>query len=130
VLREVAARFPHDLDESRAAIRGWSFGGYLAALGVLRRPDVFAAAIAGAPTADERLYDTCYSERYLGHPVTNADVYEANSLIPLAANLTKPLMIIRGLADDKVHVAHSLRLSSALLAAGRPHEVLDHPSGP
>jgi dipeptidyl-peptidase-4 len=124
VLTEVAAMFPGDVDTSRVAIRGWSFGGYLAALGVLRRPDIFAAAIAGAPTTDERLYDTCYSERYLGHPDTNDDVYEANSLIPLAPRLSRPLMIIHGLADDNVHVAHSLRLSNALLAAGKPHEVL------
>lgn len=124
VLGAVAAMFPDDVDTSRVAIRGWSFGGYLAALGVLRRPDVFGAAIAGAPTTDERLYDTCYSERYLGNPETSADVYEANSLIPLAPNLSKPLMIIHGLADDNVYVAHSLRLSSALLAAGKPHEFL------
>jgi dipeptidyl-peptidase-4 len=124
VVAEAAAIFPADLDTDRVAIRGWSFGGYLAALGVLRRPDVFAAAIAGAPTTDERLYDTCYSERYLGHPDTDAAVYEASSLLPLAPNLTKPLMIIHGFADDNVYIAHSLRLSNALLAAGRPHEVL------
>jgi dipeptidyl-peptidase-4 len=124
VLAAVAAMFPEDVDTSRAAIRGWSFGGYLAALGVLRHPEVFGAAIAGAPTTDERLYDTCYSERYLGHPDTNDAVYEANSLIPLAPNLARPLMIIHGLADDNVYIAHSLRLSSALLAAGKPHEVL------
>ncbi len=123
-VREVAALYPDDVDTSRVAIRGWSFGGYLAALCVLRHPDVFHAAIAGAPTTDERLYDTCYSERYLGHPDTNAEVYDANSLIPLAPQLRRPLMIIHGLADDNVYVAHSLRLSTALLAAGRPHEVL------
>jgi dipeptidyl-peptidase-4 len=93
-------------------------------LGVLRHPEVFGAAIAGAPTTDERLYDTCYSERYLGHPDTNDDVYEANSLVALAPRLARPLMIIHGLADDNVYIAHSLRLSSALLAAGKPHEVL------
>lgn len=124
VLGGVAAMFPDDIDASKVGIRGWSFGGYLAALGVLRRPDVFGAAIAGAPTTDERLYDTCYSERYLGHPDTNAHVYDANSLIPLAPELSKPLMVIHGLADDNVFVAHSLRLSGALLAAGKPHEVL------
>lgn len=124
VLAAVAAMFPDDVDTSKVAIRGWSFGGYLAALGVLRRPDIFGAAIAGAPTTDERLYDTCYSERYLGHPDTNADVYDANSLIPLAPNLSRPLMIIHGLADDNVYVAHSLKLSNALLAAGKPHEFL------
>ena len=123
-LREVAALYPDDLDLERVAIRGWSFGGYLAAACVLRHPDVFAAAIAGAPTTDERIYDTCYSERYLGHPDTDGDVYDANSLIPLAPQLRRPLMIIHGLADDNVYVAHSLRLSQALLAAGRPHEYL------
>lgn len=121
---EVATRYPDDVDTTRVAIRGWSFGGYLALLGVLRRPDVFAAAIAGAPTTDERLYDTAYSERYLGDPNTNPHVYEANSVIPLAPQLSKPLMIIHGLADDNVYVAHSLRLSTALLAAGKPHEFL------
>ncbi|WP_375489045.1 prolyl oligopeptidase family serine peptidase [uncultured Jatrophihabitans sp.] len=123
-VRAVAELYPDDLDLTRVAVRGWSFGGYLAALCVLRHPDVFAAAIAGAPTTDERLYDTCYSERYLGDPRTDADVYDANSLLPLAADLRRPLMIIHGLADDNVFVAHSLRLSSALLAAGRPHEYL------
>jgi dipeptidyl-peptidase-4 len=123
-LREIAGQYPDDLDLSRVTVRGWSFGGYLAALCVLRHPDVFAAAIAGAPTTDERLYDTAYSERYLGHPDTNAEVYEANSLLPLAASLRRPLMIIHGLADDNVYAAHSLRLSAALLAAGRPHEYL------
>ncbi|WP_375485606.1 prolyl oligopeptidase family serine peptidase [uncultured Jatrophihabitans sp.] len=120
----VAARFPDDVDAGRVGIRGWSFGGYLAALCVLRHPDVIHAAVAGAPTTDERLYDTCYSERYLGHPDEHPHVYEANSLVPLAPQLRRPLMIIHGLADDNVYVAHSLRLSSALLAAGRPHEVL------
>ena len=56
------------LDLERVAIRGWSFGGYLAALAVLRRPDVFHAAVAGAPVTEWRLYDTHYTERYLGDP--------------------------------------------------------------
>ena len=123
-VRAVAERFPDDLDTTRVAIRGWSFGGYLAALAVLRHPDVFGAAIAGAPTSDERLYDTCYSERYLGDPHVNADIYDRNSLIPLAPGLTRPLLIIHGLADDNVYPTHALTLSGALLAAGRPHEFL------
>ena len=124
VLHEVAKRYEGDVDTGRVGIRGWSFGGYVAALGVLRHPDVFAAAVAGAPVTDLRLYDTCYTERYLGHPSDNADVYDANSLLPLAAGLGRPLMLVHGLADDNVLVAHTLRLSSALLAAGKPHEVL------
>jgi dipeptidyl-peptidase-4 len=119
----------HPLDLSRVAIRGWSYGGWLAALAVLRRPDVFHAAIAGAPVTDWRLYDTHYTERYLGDPAANSEVYSRNSLITndglsSPAEPHRPLMIVHGLADDNVVVAHALRLSSALLAAGRPHEVL------
>ncbi|GHE29303.1 peptidase [Streptosporangium violaceochromogenes] len=117
-----AAQFPDDLDLSRVGIRGWSFGGFLAALAVLRRPDVFHAAIAGAPVTEWRLYDTCYTERYLGHP--DEGHYESPSLLADAGRLERPLMLIHGLADDNVVSAHTLRLSSALLAAGRPHTVL------
>jgi dipeptidyl-peptidase 4 len=112
------------LDLDRVAIRGWSFGGYLAALAVLRCPDVFHAAVAGAPVTEWRLYDTHYTERYLGDPGHRTEPYEASSLIPLAPELTRPLLLVHGLADDNVVAAHTLQLSSALLAAGRPHEVL------
>lgn len=122
-LHAVAAVEP-DLDLTRVGIRGWSYGGYLAALAVLRRPDVFHAGIAGAPVTDWRLYDTHYTERYLGHPADEPEVYDANSLIADAPKLERPLMIVHGLADDNVVAAHTLRLSSALLAAGRPHTVL------
>ena len=120
----VAERYPDDVDPGRVGITGWSYGGYLAALAVLVRPDVFHAAVAGAPVTEWRLYDTCYTERYLGHPDEQPDVYDANSLLPLAPRLERPLMLIHGLADDNVVAAHTLRLSSALLAAGRPHTVL------
>ncbi|MFF8030182.1 MULTISPECIES: prolyl oligopeptidase family serine peptidase [unclassified Streptomyces] len=126
-LQALAGEFPLDL--GRVAIRGWSFGGYLAALAALRRPDVFHAAVVGAPVTDLRLYDTHYQERYIGHPDEQPEVYRRNSVIDDAglvdaAEPHRPMMIIHGLADDNVVVAHSLRLSSALLAAGRPHEVL------
>ncbi|GJF30004.1 peptidase [Kitasatospora sp. NE20-6] len=121
-LHALAEEFPLDL--ARVAIRGWSYGGYLAALAVLRRPDVFHAAVSGAPVTDWRLYDTHYTERYLGHPAERPEVYDANSLTADAPKLERPLMIVHGLADDNVVAAHTLRLSSALLAAGRPHTVL------
>jgi dipeptidyl-peptidase-4 len=111
-------------DVSRVAIRGWSFGGYLAALAVLERPDVVHAGIAGAPVTDFALYDTAYTERYLHRPADHLGRYEAQSLLPRAEKLARPLLIIHGLADDNVLVANSLRLSSALLAAGRRHQVL------
>jgi len=122
-LHAVAAQYP-DLDLSRVGIRGWSFGGYLAALAVLRRPDVFHAAVAGAPVTDWALYDTHYTERYLGRPATDREAYARSSLIADAPRLERPLLLVHGLADDNVVAAHTLRLSSALLAAGRPHSVL------
>jgi dipeptidyl-peptidase-4 len=126
-LHALAGSYPLDL--GRVAIRGWSFGGMLAAAAVLRRPDVFHAGIAGAPLTDQRLYDTHYTERYLGHPDERPEVYDANSVVTrdgvtALAEPARPLMIVHGLADDNVLVANSLRLSTALLAAGRPHEVL------
>ena len=122
-LHAVAAANP-DLDLSRVGIRGWSFGGYVAALAVLRRPDVFHAAVAGAPVTDNHLYDTFYTERYLGHPDERPEVYAHNSLMGDVASLRRPLLMIHGLSDDNVLVANTLRLSGALLAAGRPHETL------
>jgi len=116
------------LDLTRVAIRGWSFGGYLAALAVMRRPDVFHAAIAGAPVTDWRLYDTHYSERYLGHPDHEPTNYERTDLCTEPAAMgdhpLRPLMLIHGLADDNVVVAHTLQLSRALLEAGKAHTVL------
>ena len=106
------------------AIRGWSFGGYLAALAVLRRPDVFHAAVAGAPVTDWRLYDTHYTERYLGDPATEPENYARTDLCVEAAWLERPLLLVHGLADDNVLAAHKLQLSRAQLEAGRPHRVL------
>ena len=126
-LHAAAAEFA-DLDTTRVAMRGWSFGGFLSALAVLRRPDVFHAGVAGAPPTDWRLYDTHYTERYLGDPNVQPEVYARSSIIDdperAVAAQVRPLLIIHGLADDNVFVAHSLRLSSALLAAGYPHSVL------
>jgi len=123
-LEAVAVEYPDDIDTGRVGITGWSYGGYLAALAVLARPDVFHAAVAGAPVSDDRLYDTFYNERYLGHPLEQPEVYDRNSLLALAPRLERPLMLIHGMVDDNVVVAHTLRLSSALLAAGKPHTVL------
>ena len=79
-LHAVAEEQP-DLDLARVGIRGWSFGGYLAALAVLRRPDVFHAAVAGAPVTDWALYDTHYTERYLGRPDEHPEAYARSSLL-------------------------------------------------
>jgi dipeptidyl-peptidase 4 len=122
-LDAVCAQFP-DLDRARVGIRGWSYGGALAAIAVLRRPDVFHAAIAGAAPHDQRLYDTHWRERFLGLPQLNPEGYDRSSTLTVAASLTRPLLLVHGMADDNVVVAHTLRMSAALFAAGRPHQVL------
>jgi dipeptidyl-peptidase-4 len=122
-----AEAFP-ELDLSRVGIRGWSFGGFLAALAVLARPEVFHAAVAGAPVTDWQWYDTYYTERFLGRPQDQPEVYERSSLLPLAPKLTRPLLLVHGLVDDNVYAVHTLSLSGALLAAGRAHSVLPLPA--
>ncbi|MCI1868750.1 S9 family peptidase [Bifidobacterium crudilactis] len=110
-----------EADLEHVAMIGWSYGGFLSALAVLRAPEAVHAACAGAPPTDWTLYDTHYTERYLG---LDPQVYEDNSLLDDAAGLKRPLMLIHGFADDNVSVANTLRLSQALLAAGRDHTVL------
>ena len=122
-VQALIASHPGLIDPTRVAIRGWSFGGYLAGLAAMRRPDVFKAAIIGAPVTDFRLYDTFYTERFMG-PVADHPNYENSSLLNEAKNLSVPVMIIHGMVDDNVLVTNSLKLSSALLEAGKAHEVL------
>jgi dipeptidyl-peptidase-4 len=123
-LELVLEHFQGALDGSRVGIHGWSFGGFLAALAVLDRPDRFHVAVAGAPTTDYRLYDTGYTERYLGTPQDNPEGYDAGSLLLRAHSLQRPLLIIHGFADDNVYAAHSLQLSRALFEAGKAHTFL------
>jgi dipeptidyl-peptidase 4 len=114
----------HELDLDRVGIYGWSFGGYMSALAVLKRPDVFRVGVAGAPVVDWRDYDTHYTERYLDLPATNPRGYDDSSLIPLAKNLSRPLLLIHGTGDDNVYFFHSLKLGNALFRAGRPFDFL------
>ncbi len=122
-----------DLDLGRVAIRGWSFGGWLAGLGVLRRPDVYRCGVVGAPVSDWTLYDTAYTERYLGLPADTGDVYSHCSLVELADEPVirredaRPLLLVHGMVDDNVVAAHTLRLSAALLRTGRPHSMIPLP---
>ena len=121
---QATAAIYDQLDLGRVGIRGWSFGGYLAALAVIRRPDIFHAGVAGAPVTDWELYDTHYTERYLGHPQDSPENYQKTNLCNEAHRLERPLLLIHGLADDNVVAAHTFQLSQALLEAGKPHEVL------
>ena len=125
-VRAAAAELPY-LDLSRVGIRGWSFGGTLAAAAVLRRPDVFHVAAAGAAPTDQRHYDSHWKERFLGHPDEHPAHYARSSLLDDAPGLRRPLLLMHGTADDNVAFTHTLKLSAALLAAGRPHTVLPLP---
>jgi dipeptidyl-peptidase-4 len=125
-VRAASERFGF-LDRSRVAIRGWSFGGELAAFCVLRHPDVFHAAIVGAPATEQRLYDTHYTERYLGLPQEDPEAYRRGSVVEEAAELSRPVLLIHGLVDDNVLAANAIRLSRALLVAGKPHTFLPLP---
>jgi dipeptidyl-peptidase-4 len=123
-LKALAVKYPA-LDLERVGIDGWSFGGYLAALAVLRRPDVFHAGVAGAPVCDWLDYDTHYTERYLGVPQGSDDeIYRANSLLSFAPNLKRPLLLMHGTADDNVYFRHSLRLADGLFRHGKSFEML------
>ncbi len=124
-LRGLAARHP-EFDLERVGIWGWSFGGYLAARAVLTHPDVFRAAVAGAPVTDWLDYDTHYTERYLGLPQSGS-AYRQADLLTLAPQLRRPLLLVHGSADDNVYYRHSLKLSEALFRAGRPYELLTLP---
>ncbi|QDU91634.1 Prolyl tripeptidyl peptidase precursor [Pirellulimonas nuda] len=122
-LQALGAKHP-ELDLARVGVYGWSFGGYCSAMAVMQRPDVFRVGVAGAPVADFRDYDTHYTERYLGLPEDNTAGYDASSVLTHADRLTRPLLIIHGTADDNVYFLHSVKMSNALLRAGRPHDFL------
>jgi dipeptidyl-peptidase-4 len=122
-LKAVAAAH-RELDMTRVGVSGWSFGGYFAAMAVLLRPDVFHAAVAGAPVTDWRLYDTAYTERYMRLPEHNRAGYERTSALTHAAKLSRPLLIIHGISDDNVHFAHALALIEALYVAHKRAEVI------
>jgi len=116
-----------EMDLSRVGVFGWSFGGYFSAMAAMRRPDVFDAAIAGAPVTDWRDYDTHYTERYIGVPGQDRraeQAYEASDVLTYADRLEIPLMIIHGTADDNVYLTHALKMSDALTRAGKAHVFL------
>lgn len=122
-LQALGVKHP-EMDMKRVGVYGWSFGGYFSAMAAMRRPDVFAAACAGAPVCDWRDYDTCYTERYLGDPNTNAAAYDKSSVLTYCKDLRIPLLVIHGTADDNVYFMHSLKMTDALFKAGKPYEFL------
>jgi dipeptidyl-peptidase-4 len=112
------------MDLQRVGVTGWSFGGYLSALAVMKRPEVFHVGVAGAPVVDWTDYDTFYTERYLNLPDQNHDGYKASSLLTYAPSLTRPLLLVHGTSDDNVYFFHTMKLVDALFRAGRPFQLL------
>ncbi len=123
VLRALGKTRP-EMDLEQVGILGWSFGGYMAAMAVLLEPDVFRAAVAGAPVTDWRDYDTFYTERYMGLPAENAAGYDRTSALTHADRLQRPLLLVHGTTDDNVYFTHTLKLTQALFRAGREFEML------
>ena len=122
-LQALGAQFP-DMDMSRVGVTGWSFGGYFTAMATIRRPDVFKAGVAGAPVVDFADYDTAYTERYLGTPQDNPDAYKVSNVLTYAAKLERPLLIMHGLTDDNVYFENTVKLTQALIKAGKPYNLL------
>lgn len=118
------------IDLKRVAVHGWSYGGYLSLMGLIQRPDIFKIAVAGAPVTSWMLYDTGYTERYMGTPENNASGYTTGSVIAnvnLFPDEENRLLIIHGMRDENVHFAHSSQLINALIKAGKPYNLQIYP---
>ena len=116
------------VDADHIGLQGWSYGGYMTLMILLQAPaDTFAASVAGAPVTDWSLYDTFYTERYMGTPQNNAAGYEASSVFPYIDNLSSPLMLMHGMADDNVTFDNTTRLMAALQEKGKQFELMTYP---
>ena len=114
-------------DGSRVGVYGWSYGGYMACMCVMRAPQTFKVAVAGAPVTHWDGYDTHYTERYMATPQTNATGYEESAVLAHVDGLAGKLMLIHGMVDENVHFRHTARLLSALNAAQKPYDLLIFP---
>jgi dipeptidyl-peptidase-4 len=122
-LQALAKQVP-EMDLARVGVTGWSFGGYFTAMATIRRPDVFKAGVAGAPVVDFADYDTAYTERYLQTPQQDGDGYKASNVLTYASSLARPLLLMHGLTDDNVYFENTVKLTQALIAAGKPYQLL------
>ena len=123
---EFAANLPW-VDAERIGVFGHSFGGYMALMCLAQAPERFRAGAAVAPVTDWRLYDTHYTERYLGHPEDNAEGYVASSVFPHIDGIQGKLLLMHGMSDDNVVFTHSMRLMTALQQANIPFELMTYP---
>ncbi len=127
---EAAVRFLQSrpfVEGRRIGLWGWSYGGFLSLMTALKKPRLLQAALAVAPVTDWHLYDTAYTERYLGMPKDHPELYRLADPLRMAAKLAIPLMIIHGMADDNVLLRHSLAMIQALVGKGRRFEMLYFP---
>ncbi|WP_428848651.1 DPP IV N-terminal domain-containing protein [Shewanella basaltis] len=115
------------IDAENVAIYGHSYGGYMALMSQFKAPDYFKAAISGAPVTDWRLYDTHYTERYMGNPDTNKQGYDASSILPYVKNYQSGLLMYHGMADDNVLFENSTRVYKALQDEGKLFQMMDYP---
>lgn len=115
------------IEGSRIGIWGWSYGGFMASY-ALTHSTSFKAGIAGAPVTDWRLYDSIYTERYMGPPAKNREAYEKSSVVKAAKNILGRLLLIHGLMDDNVHLQNSVMLMYELQQAGKDFDVMFYPN--
>jgi len=115
------------IDPARIGVWGWSYGGYMTLMLMCKAPEVFSAGVAGAPVTDWMLYDTHYTERYLGRPQDNVSGYGASAVLPYAKDLRGRLLVIHGMADDNVLFSHSTKLFRRLQDLGKPFDVMVYP---
>jgi dipeptidyl-peptidase-4 len=115
-------------DIARVGIYGWSYGGYMTLMAMMKAPDVFKVGVAGAPVADYAGYDTAYTEKYLGTPQGNPQGYEQASILTHVDRLEGKLLVIHGMIDENVHFRHTARLMQVLIDAGKPFETLLYPN--
>jgi dipeptidyl-peptidase-4 len=115
------------VDPSRVGVYGWSYGGYMSAMCLSKRPDVFATAVAGAMVSSWDGYDTCYTERYMGTPKSNPDGYARSEVMPYVDKIEGSLLLVHGLIDENVHFRHTARLVNSLIKARKHYELLLFP---
>jgi dipeptidyl-peptidase-4 len=115
------------VDGERVGIYGWSYGGYMTCMALMRAPDIFKVGVAGAPVTHWDGYDTHYTERYMGHPAENAAGYRESSPLTHVEALQAKLLLIHGMVDENVHFRHTARLIAALTAADKPYDLAIFP---
>ncbi len=115
------------VDKSRIGIWGWSYGGYMSSLALMKGQGLFKMAIAVAPVTSWRFYDTIYTERFLQKPNDNPEGYDSYSPLGNAAELKGEYLLIHGTGDDNVHVQHAIALQQELIKAGKQFQSFFYP---